>query len=722
VVRDGQPCDIDARDVVAFDLIRLSAGDVVAADGYLAMAESLQVDESMLTGESVPAAKGVSDLVYAGTVVTRGRAEAVVTAISEATALGGIARSLRDAPSVQTPVQRQLTVLGRRLAVAVSLAAVAVAVLNLASGRGIETSLVLAISLAVAAIPESLPAVVALSLALAARRMTDRGVLARRLAAVEALGSVTVIAADKTGTLTEGRMALAEFWTPGAAPDDAHGLLQAAALCNDACATGQPGERDDPTEVALVDAATDLGIDVQALRRSYPRLAEEPFEASTARMTTTHARADGGSFVICKGSPEALLPDDPEAKAAADRFALRGLRVLAVSRGEPDRLHLLGLVALADPIRRNAPDMIDAFRRAGIRPVMITGDHPATARAIAESLAILGPGERIAMGDHWDDGEPSAVYARVRPEQKTAIVSALQHRGEIVAMTGDGVNDAPALRVADIGIAMGRRGTEVAKRAADLVLTEDDLSAMVPAIAEGRRVYDNLRRFLHYALSGGVAEVLIMLFGPLFGFAVPLQAGQILWVNLLTHGLPGVAMGSEPATGDVLTRRPRPPGEQLLDFATVRRLSVLATVIAAASLLAGAYARHAHRPWQSTIFVALAFAQLAVALALRPRHQASERNPMLLVAVGLNVVLAVLAVSWNPLRELLRAERLAAHDLIPCLVAACVAGAVAWWQAHPRSTRRRSSDLGPYPHPPNQGQMTDVSTPAGLGRARAKEN
>jgi Ca2+-transporting ATPase len=263
-------------------------------------------------------------------------------------------------------------------------------------------------------------------------------------------------------------------------------------------------------------------------------------------MTTTHAWADGGSFVICKGSPEALLRNDPEAKAAADRFALRGLRVLAVSRGESDRPHLLGLVAHADPIRRDAPGMIDAFGRAGVRPVMITGDHPVTARAIAESLAILGPGDRTAMGDQWDDGEPSAVYARVRPEQKTAIVSAMQHRGEIVAMTGDGVNDAPALRVADIGIAMGRRGTEVAKRAVDLVLTEDDLSAMVPAIAEGRRVYDNLRRFLHYALSGGVAEVLIMLFGPLFGFAVPLQAGQILWVNLLTHGLPGVAMGSEP--------------------------------------------------------------------------------------------------------------------------------------------------------------------------------
>jgi len=692
VVRDGSVRDIDARDVVRGDLIRFAAGDIVAADACLHASESMQVDESMLTGESVAVSKAVGAEVYAGTVITGGRGEGLVTATAEATALGGIAKTLRESDRGQTAMQRQLAVLGRRLAIAVSIAAVAVGALNLAGGRGVETSLVLAISLAVAAIPESLPAVVSLSLAMAARRMAARGVLARQLAAVEALGSVTVIAADKTGTLTEGRMSVARLWAPAGTDG---GLLEAAALCNDASATADRA-RDDPIEVALVEAAGAAGIDVAGLRAAYPRMAEEPFDAATARMTTTHVTPGGGRRVIRKGSPEAILRDVPgaaDAREASNRLARTGDRVLAVAECEGRRWRLLGLVALADRPRADARGMISAFRRAGVRPVMITGDHQATARAVAESVGVMVPGDALTVGDEWSDGEPHSVYARVRPDQKNAIVADLRRRGAVVAMTGDGVNDAPALRAADIGVAMGKRGTEVAKQAADIILVDDDLSAMVPAIAEGRRAYDNLRRFLHYALSGGVAEVLIMLLGPAVGFAVPLQAGQILWVNLLTHGLPGVAIGNETASADVLVRPPRPAHQQLLDAPTARRVGVLAAVIAAVSLLAGANARHVGSHWQSTVFLTLTFSQLAVALALRPRRARGRRNPLLLASVGLNVALALSALWWGPLRELLRTEQLSLRDLVPCLMAACVAGAVAWLQGRRVQTTQRGDDL-----------------------------
>jgi Ca2+-transporting ATPase len=579
-----------------------------------------------------------------------------------------------------TPVQRQLAVLGRRLAWATAFAAVVVGVLNVASGRGIETSLVLAVSLAVAAIPESLPAVVALALALAARRMASRGVLARRMAAVEALGSVTVMATDKTGTLTTGHMRLAETWAaPGV---DLIDLLEAAVLCSDAGASGEAGVPDDPTEVALVDGAAAAGVDVSAVRGAFPRMAEIPFDAATARMTTVHTGADGTQLTICKGAPEAVLGELAHAPGAGEKataFAEQGYRVLAIARRRGDaQWRLLGLVGLVDPARPEARQMIDAFRRAGVRPVMITGDHPRTAVAIARQVGI-----------GVEDETPADVHARVRPDGKVAVVAAMQADGEVVAMTGDGVNDAPALRAADVGIAMGRRGTQVARQAADLVLTEDDLSAMVPAIGEGRRAYDNLRRFLHYALGGGAAEVLIMLFGPLLGFPLPLQSGQILWVNLLTHGVPGVAIGNEPAAADVFSRPPRPPREQLLNARTASRVAVLGISIAITCTLAATYARLADRPWQSVLFLSLAACQLAAALALRPQGRHRGRNPLLVAAVVLNVGLALLAVSWRPLRELLRTDPIEPRDLVPCLVAAAVIAVVAWLQIrlgtdHPR--------------------------------------
>jgi len=669
VIRDGAVHDLPAGQVVPGDLIELRAGDIVPADARMLAGPSLSLDEAMLTGESVPRAAGAGEQIFAGTVAVRGHGRAVVTATGRATALGGIAGALSGQAPVRTPLQRQLAGLGHRLAIGAAGAAAAVALLNVLVGHGFETSLLLGLSLAVAAIPESLPAVVTLSLALAAHRMTARGVLARNLAAVEALGSVTVLACDKTGTLTEGRMAVAELWTPSDGVAARRSLLQAAVLCNDACVDGRPAVTDDPVEVALVVAARAEGLDPATVRAAAPRIAEIPFDAEAAMMSTTHVLADGCTVSYLKGSPEALLPqlsssDETAVGAAIARFTETGHRLLAVASRAGTRARLLGLIALTDPVRPAAAAMIAGFRRAGVRPVMITGDHPLTATAVARAVGIArSDSDRtvLAADSEQQPAVEAAVYARTRPHQKTAIVSGLRDRSAIVAMTGDGVNDAPALRAADLGVAMGR-GTEVAKQAADVVLTDDDLGSMVLGIGEGRRVADNIDRFLRYALSGGVAEVLVMLLGPAIGITIPLQAGQILWVNLLTHGLPGVAMGTEQAAPDVLTRGPRPAGQPLLTRPMLRQLAVLATGIAAVSLVAGRLVDSAP---QSAIFLCLIVAQLSVGLALRPvRLTRLAGNLPITSAVLLNLGLALAALYWHPLQLLLRTEPLGPTALL----------------------------------------------------------
>ena len=667
-IRDGRPCSVPAAEVVPGDVIVLSAGDIVAADGVVLDAESLQLDESLLSGESLPIDRSPGAEVTGATVVTRGHGNVLVQRTGSATAIGAVGRGLQNAGVVLTPLQRRLAKLGRWLAVAVALVAVVVAALNIAAGHSVDYSIALAISLAVAAIPESLPAVVSLSLAIAAHRMAAAGVLVRRLAAVEALGSVTVLATDKTGTLTEGRMAVVGTWVPAGV--DERRLLEAAVLCNDAGLSGERNRRDDPSETALLAAARDAAIDVAAVRASHPRVGEEPFDAERARMVTTHRVAGGALLRVCKGSPEAvgaLAPLDDAGAVELARCTAEGCRVLAFATAVGgSQWESIGFVALADRPRPEAAGLVAAFRAAGVAPVMITGDHPATAQAIARSVG-LGDGE---------------VYARTRPTQKSDIVAALQHRGELVAMTGDGVNDAPALRAADVGVAMGGRGTEVAKQAADLVLTKDDLSAMVTAIGEGRRAYDNLRRFLHYALSGGFAEILVMLIGPFLGFSIPLQPGQILWVNLLTHGVPGVAMGNETAELDVLSRPPRSPSAGLVDRSVTKRVLTLGAAITVCCFAAAAFARHVDRPWQSYLFLTLAFAQLLVALTLRPVWRAANMNWFLLAAVLGNLLLAILVVTWSPLGELLRTARLNPSDIGWCLAAAAPAALVAYVQTH----------------------------------------
>ncbi|GAW50897.1 MULTISPECIES: cation-translocating P-type ATPase [unclassified Nocardioides] len=697
VRRDGRLVRVSGADVVPGDLLRLEAGDIVAADGELTAAAGLQVDESAMTGESVPVGRGIGEPVLGGTVVTRGRGGAVVTRTGADSGLGRIATSLLATGIRPTPLQVRLARLSRQLVVLTLALAALVLGLGLLRGEPLDDMVILAVSLAVAAIPESLPAVVSIALALGAYRMARHSALVRRLPAVETLGSVTVLASDKTGTLTEGRMVVQELWTPDgswlvtgrgygadgellgtADPATLDLMMRDLVLCNDARIDGpQAGEWaviGDPMEASLLVAATKHDGSVLGSRGAWPRVDEVPFDSGTKQMTTVHRGADSW-LVVCKGAPEAVLDRlaDPsgadEARRIAGELAARGFRVLAVADASYDvspgagelnsGLVLRGLAALSDPARETAREVVEACRAAGIRTVMITGDHPATARAIAEELTITreGPevadGDQVRRGEHLDRVDRIGVYARTQPENKVDIVAAWQRRGDVVAMTGDGVNDAPALRRADIGIAMGERGTEVARQAADLVLADDDLRTVVVAVGEGRRIYANIRRFLRYGLSGGLAEVLVLVVGPFVGMALPLGPAQILWINMVTHGLPGVAFGGEPMDPDDMRRPSPPPERSVLGRGLVTQILATGALIAAVAVVAGLTCPDADAV-QTWVFLSLGLAQLGVALALRaPRSGPAWRSRGLEGAVVLAGLFQVAAVVWSPLQRLL---------------------------------------------------------------------
>ena len=721
MLRDGEQRLIPAAEVVVGDLLVLAEGDIVPADADIVDSAALLMDESALTGESVPVDKAAvrqdsaGDVVSAGTVVVRGRGRAVVTATGAASSMGRVAALMGARPGL-TPLQRRLVGLGRGLAIAAVVLCAVVLALGLVRGQPLELMVITAISLVVAAVPESLPAVVTLALALGAWRMSARNALIRRLPAVETLGSVTVLGTDKTGTLTEGNMVARRLWTPdgeaeisgsgyGPAGDvtwarrtlrpadapDVTSLLTAAALCNDAALRPPSGNQDawtavgDPTEAALLTAARKLGLDPGMLSADLPRIAEIPFDSERKRMTTAHRLPGAGVRVICKGAPESMLNRSvvtasaavrERAAARAEELAREGFRVLAVAAadhadqppaGVLERgLDLLGLIAILDPPRTAAAATIAACRAAGIIPVLITGDHPATARAIAIELGIISGGDRVvdcrAIADTSDLGR-ARVFARATPEQKLTIIQARQAAGDIVAMTGDGVNDGPALRRADIGVAMGKRGTEVARQAADLILADDELGTVVEAAEEGRRVYANIRRFLLYGLSGGGAEIAVMLIGPFLGLALLLLPAQILWVNLLTHGLPGVALGSEPADPAAMRHPPRPPAESVLGAGLWQRVVRVGAVVAAVTLGVAVWGHATGRPWQSMAFFALGATQLAVAAGSRARP-GTRANPSLLAAIAGALLLQFAGLYLPLLRDLLKTQPLPATDLL----------------------------------------------------------
>ncbi|GAA1534858.1 calcium-translocating P-type ATPase, SERCA-type [Dactylosporangium maewongense] len=756
VRRDGADVSVPAAELVPGDVVRVEAGDIVPADLRVVEAVRLALDESALTGESMTVARSAGDELSAGTVTATGRATGVVVRTGEHSALGRIAALVAGQPRRQTPLQRRLVGLGKVLALtAVALSGV-VFLVGVLRGQPVAEMLLAAVSLTVAAVPESLPAVVTLALALGAHRMARRSAIVRRLPAVETLGSVTVLATDKTGTLTEGLMSVERLLLPdggeitltgtGYAPSGtatpepgAAGLelARALVLCNDADldhARPAWAPVGDPMEAALLAAAGRCGIDL-AVRQEFPRVAEVPFDAVRRRMTTVHTDPAGGYLVVSKGAPDVLLTTTPPVSTTDDHqafatdgyqalaiegyraLAAEGYRVLAVSGAHRDSiptpedaerdLRPLGLVALIDPVRKAAPAAVAALRDAGIEVILITGDHPATAAAIAERVGLATPGARVALGTdptshatppHGPDGAAPphslgidapqngaggavpVVYARTSPEQKLTIIEGLQRRGAVVAMTGDGVNDAPALRRADIGVAMGRGGTEAARQAADLVLADDNLATVATAVREGRRIYANIRRFLVYALSGGAAEVLVMLAGPWLGMPVPLLPAQILWINMITHGLPGVALGGEPAVPDLMRRRPRRPDQAILG-GLAAPIAVTSALITATVLAAALWTRHAGGPWQSVLFLVLGLAQLGVALALRARG-GGQRNWSLDAAVGLSLVLQLAAVWLPPLQSLLGTTPLTLTQTLACAAAAAVPGLVTFLLGH----------------------------------------
>lgn len=744
----GQLRQVASEDLVPGDVVLLEAGQRVPADLRLHQVARLKVDESALTGESVtvekttaalpegePALGDRHNMAWQGTLVTHGHAEGLVVATGRHTELGRVAALLQRTERRLTPLQQRLAAFGRRIAWVVLAICTLVFALGVLRGEPVLGMALTAISLAVAAIPEALPAVVTVLLALGARRLVAVHALVRRLPSVETLGSVTVICSDKTGTLTQNRMQLR---THAVFVPEPVALWTAAVLCNDARAGGS-GWVGDPTETALLQAAEAAGVEVAAHQAAAPRRHEWPFDAERKRMATLHDAPSGGWVLWVKGAPETVLPrcrlagDDPGALALAqstsDAWAAEGLRVLALARRHVDdlsratawdadqaeqALELVGLVGLMDPPRPEARAAVAECRAAGIRPVMITGDHPATALAIARELGIVAHtgGGRVVTGPELaglDDTALAAtvrevaVYARTDPAQKIRIVQALQAQGQFVAMTGDGVNDAPALRQADIGVAMGLGGTDVAREAASLVLLDDHFATIVGAVREGRRIFDNIRKFVRYALTGNSGEIWVLFLAPLVGLPMPLAPLHILWVNLVTDGLPGLALATEPAEGGVMRRPPRAPDESVLAGGLWQHTLWVGLLMGGLCLALQAWALHGDpgstARAQTLVFTTLTFAQMAHLLAIRSEHDPLWRglggNPPLLAAVGLTVVLQLAVVYLPALQAVFRTEALAPLDLALSVgAAAAVALAVEMekaWRRHGAAATRISA-------------------------------
>lgn len=681
VIRSGKEEIIAAAELVPGDIIRLEAGDFVPADARLLHSVSLKSEESALTGESVPSEKDAvaevaekaplgdrNNMVFSGCSITYGTATAVVTATGMDTEMGKIANLLDHEEETQTPLQQKLAKLGKYLGIMALAACAIIFVVGLANGIPVLEIFMTAVSLAVSAIPEGLPAIVTIVLSIGVQRMVKKNALIRKLPAVETLGSASVICSDKTGTLTQNRMTLTSAYCDGyldpenistSNTEGIRKLLMYGTLCCDGSVTFNGSEEvhiGDPTETAIVLAAHKNGMPKDELNKKYPRLAEIPFDSDRKRMTTVN-KMDGKNIVIVKGAFDVMEPlcvkgDLKTARSITESMSEKALRVLAIAYKEIDvipeepspkelesGLTFMGLVGMIDPPRPEAKEAVSVCRKASIKPVMITGDHVVTASAIARELGILEEGDRAITGTELNamtdseldtQVEHIAVYARVSPENKIRIVKAWQRKGQVVSMTGDGVNDAPALKAADIGCAMGITGTDVAKGASDMTLTDDNFATIVDAVREGRGIYANIKKVVGFLLGTNIGEVITVFLAMLLWHKTPLLSMQLLWINLVTDSMPAIALGMEAVEADVMERRPKPKNEGIFANGLGVRVVLQGMMFAILSLIGfrlGESMTGTLEGGQTMAFMVLSLSQIVQAFNMRSDHSLFQIRP-----------------------------------------------------------------------------------------------
>jgi P-type Ca2+ transporter type 2C len=750
VLRDGEWVKIPARELVVGDIMKFLSGDRIGADVRIIEAKGLEIEEAALTGESVPTAKSavplmnenaaigdLHNMAFMGTLVTRGSGIGIVIATGMKTAMGQIANLLQEAETVMTPLQRRLEQLGKILIVVALFLTVLVVAVGVIQGHRLYEMFLAGVSLAVAAIPEGLPAIVTIALALGVQRMIKKNAIVRKLPAVETLGCASVICSDKTGTMTENMMTVTHIWANGKTwtisgagletsgqfyengrPIDIkkeaalQQLLMFGALCNGSQLKEKKGRRyidGDPTEGALLVAAMKAGVTKEHIEAEFIIEQEFPFDSERKMMTVIVKDKAGKRFIVTKGAPDVLLQVCGQIywngreqtmtmawkKTVQDvirKMASQALRTIAIayrplqaqeritSEKEAEKnLVFIGIQAMIDPPRPEVKKAVQQCKEAGIKTVMITGDHVLTAKAIAEQLGVLPPNgkvmdgptlSRISVGELEDVVDDIYVFARVSPEHKLKIVKALQRRGHIVAMTGDGVNDAPAIKAADIGVAMGRSGTDVAKEAAALVLLDDNFATIQAAIQEGRNIYENIRKFIRYLLASNVGEIFVMLFAMLLALPLPLVPIQILWVNLVTDGLPAMALGLDRAEENVMKRPPRHPKEGVfargLGWKIISRGFIIGMVTLAAFMTAYERSGYELVYAQTVAFATLVMAQLIHVFDCRCERSIFDRNPFeniyLVVAVIISILLLLVVIYYPPLQEIFHTATIALFD------------------------------------------------------------
>ncbi len=719
VIRNGKDLEIDSKLVVPGDILHLHTGDKLSADARLLESHSLQTQEGVLTGESQPVSKNVNTLaekcplaerknmVYSSTIVTNGRGKAVVTATGMRTEVGKIAKLIQETEQQVTPLQEKLKGLGKMMSIAVIVIALLVFAAGLASGEPLSVMFLTAIALAVAAIPEGLPTVITISLAVGVQAMAAKNALVRRLPSVETLGSVDVICTDKTGTLTHNQMTVTALLMDGNVYEitgsgyevkgsflhdketvDAKRLfplLKIGALCNDALFTEQREVIGDPTEAALLVAAEKAGLKRSILEEKQPRTGELPFSSERKMMTTFH-----GNRSYTKGAPDVVLAHcnriftngkvqrlernaRKEILQQNEMFAAQALRVLGFAynkdrNGEEaeEEMIFVGLQAMIDPPRQEVKNAIRTCQDAGIRVIMITGDQLQTAQAIAKELGIAGKaisGEEMATTDIDKEIRQISIFARVDPKHKLQIISALKKQGHIVAMTGDGVNDAPALKKADIGISMGITGTDVAKEASDMVLMDDNFISIVGAVEEGRGIFDNIQKFVNYLLASNLGEIAVILIASVLGLGLPLTAIQILWINLVTDGLPATALSVDPHSPDIMQRKPRKMAESILPSSLRWNIIVLGLLMGLASLLLfWLYRGAGMMKAQTIVFTSLVLFELVRLQTIRSSYEIKLLSNKWLVGAVIASLGLQLAALYTPLNHLFKTTPLALID------------------------------------------------------------